>query len=292
MTNIPFESDDLYEDRRKGREKQEIATLLDELQKLFFAVEEHCAKTHKYYQVRLRLKKEYGEFERDNPEQNSASSNQGVVVLNYLQLIAVAYLFNIFVLFQSAAYLVSLLVGNNSLLQSIGILLIPVALIGLQIYTGIDLYLTEDKGGKNLMVKRWAAKLIVLVSPLLILGTFIGEIWGGLPMLHQVLLLIGRLILATYTDMQIVNSGEQGVETQRFLLFNVRSLTLKRQFKEATRIVETSAFEAVHSHQTYQQKCAAFKNKFPDEPLTMPPFSAIARWVLERWQGVKVTDNT
>ncbi|NEZ61046.1 hypothetical protein [Adonisia turfae] len=291
MANIPFEPDDLYDDRRKGREQQKIASLLEELKILFFTIEEVGSKAHKYYQLGLRIKKEYGDFEQDNPEQTGKSSEQDVIALNYLQLLIVAYLLNIFVLFQAASYLVSLLVGSNSVLQGIGILLIPIALIGLQIYTGIDLYLAEDKGGRSLMTKRWGAKLIVLVSPLLILGTFIGETWGGLPMLHQVLLLIARLVLATYTDMQIVDNGKQGFEAQRFLLFGLRSLHLKRQYKEATRIVETSAFEAVQNHQTYQQKCTEFRHKFPEEPLTMPQFSAITRWVLERWQGISFTEN-
>ena len=94
------------------------------------------------------------------------------------------------------------------------------------------------------------------------------------------------MALASITDVAIVYNGERGFQALSFLLFGLRHLYLKRRFEELTKLMEVAAFDAVQSHQTFQQKCADFKVKFPDAPLTVPAFSAIARWVLERWQGV------
>ena len=157
MKATPFEPDDLNSAHRQSRDERKKEALLLPILEEHHKVEDRCARAHKYHHLREQLKRIIADLQEDNPEQGTTKSDQVVMHYLFALLLLSAYVISVLLLYQSAAYLVGLLVGNNSLLQGLGILALPLAIIGLQVYTGIDLYLSETKSGAALAAKKWGA---------------------------------------------------------------------------------------------------------------------------------------
>ena len=287
MKTAIFDPGEFDDGRRENRELQEQLELQLQIENRFYEVEDYGSKTHKYWAVKQRLETAIKELRQDSPKEAFPTTQEMGMHYLFLLLLFAAYVISLLLIFRPTEYLVGLLVGENGLIKALGILLVPLAIISLQIYTGIDFYLAKNKKEtlKSLAEKKRAAWVMVLVTPGMILGTFLAEIWGHFPWPHEVLLLLARLALAYLTDASIVSNGEQAYKAKAFFIFGLQHRRLLREHDQATTRVEDAAYRTVQSFQGLQQKKAEFAARYPDADLILPQLSAIARWVLERWMG-------
>jgi hypothetical protein len=270
-------------DRRENRAKQEQEAQWQPIEALFYAIEQCGIKTHRLYHQLQAVEQVLREERQDNPDFAYSKPDQQVLHYMFLLFLGAAYILSLLLIYSSTEYLVGLFARGNSVLTALGIALVPIAIIVMQLTIGIDLYRARQSNAPNLIAMQRTAKVAVLITPGMILGTFLAETWGGLPWLPDILLLLVRMALAYITDVGIVSNGEQAFQAKSFFLFGVKHLKLLRQHRRLREEVESSVGQTIRHFQECQQKLASFRVKFPDSPNKLPSYSAATRWVLETW---------
>ena len=275
-----------YEDsRRQERIRQDETQSWDRLQQRFYSVERAGGKIYHLYQQFHRIATQVTADQEDSPELAYPKPHKVVKHFQFLVFLAVAYIISLLLIYSSTEYLVDLLARGNRLLTTLGIVTVPIAIIAMQLSIAVNIHLAEKHNLARLKDRRRNAKMLVLVTPAMILGTFLAETWGGWPWLPDVLLLAVRMILAYITDVGIISNGGSAYEAQCFFLFSFTQLRLKKQQKQLQESLTVLSGELVQQFQELHQELTHFRSTFPESEATLPDFSNNTRWVLEKWIG-------
>lgn len=288
--NIPnFPSDKTDNDRQENRLRQEEEADLEPIQEGFRSIEKHGSTTHVMHQKWQETCADRKELRKANPEQAYPKTDQLVTCLMFVIFLMAAYVISLMLIYSSTEYLVSLMARDNKLLSMLGIMLVPLALMAIQLTIGIELHLAKHKSSSTLEATQRMSRVAVLLTPGLILGTFLAETWGGIPWPPEILLLAVRIGLAYITDVLIVSKGDRAFEAKRLLVFWLNHEPLKRREQRQSDSVEKHAGATIYHYQECQQKLASFRAKFPESSFTLPPVSRVTNWVLETWMGPDYT---
>lgn len=225
------------------------------------------------------------EHEAANEHWADATTEQQVGPLRFCLFLLAAYIISLVLIYESTSYLVSLVVTSNGLLQMVGILLMPLALIIMQLSIAIDVHQSQKDTQSVGNDKRNIAKVAVLITPMMILGTFLAEATSAGFWLPEVLLLLVRMALAYITDKYIVENGVQAQSAKVFFLFKIKQYRLRARLERETSYMEAYAGQTIVSFRSLQKNLTTFRQRFPDATRPLPAFSNATKWVLERWIG-------
>lgn len=275
---------DFDDDRQENRLRQEQERYWQPIESAFYLIEKFGLATHKAYHELERLVSILKEERQDNEDLAYASPKQKVEHYRFLMFLLAAYLISLILIFDSTEYLVSLVARGNSIVQMVGVVLVPLAIIVMQVSIAVDVYLAEQNSLPSLKAKQRTAKVVVLLTPGLILGTFMAEVGNGF-WLPGILLLVVRMGLAYITDAYIVSNGKQAYQAKAFFLFRAKNARLLKERDQLQRAIEENAGQTIQHFQECQQNLAAFRNRFPDSPFKLPQISSGTRWTLEHWMG-------
>ena len=212
-----------------------------------------------------------------------ADADPAEVVKHYMSMayLIAAYALTLLLIYAGTEYLVGLMARGNLLLALVGMVVVPIALLILQITVAIDLYLAKKENSPTLAIKQQIARVLVLVSPTMILATFLAESQGQELWLAGILLLVVRLLLAFITDAWVVYNGERIYLAKIFFLFTFVQARRRKEQEKVEHALHAKSAVLVQSSQDLHQQLSRLRADFPDEEINLPEFSNNTKWALE-----------
>ncbi len=278
--------------RRQDRLQQQEKQQFDQVMELSDEVEQEGAEVAPLIQQSQQQKNHIAANEEDNLPIAHAQPDDVVRYGLFVVLVIAAYVISLLLIYAGTAYLVGLLVGSNQVLKALGVLLVPITLVGLQLAVGTELYRVKEQNkpeqAKRLAVLKQVAVVLVTISPAMVLATFLAETWGEWPLPPALLLLVVRMLFAFTTDVCLVRSGGWALEATSWLLFNIVQWRLKRRLRSIQQPLENGIASLVQKHRQYQRAAADFHHAFPNSHRVFPDFSLRTRFVL---RGLMCSDS-
>ncbi|AFZ11536.1 hypothetical protein Cri9333_0590 [Crinalium epipsammum PCC 9333] len=252
---------------------------------------------HKHSHIAARAQKNNQEARqaRHNQESDYSEFNQaGLRRINgyFFLILAIpaAYFMDFVILNRPVEYLVGLVFPEESKMMLVAKILMPLAILGLELYIATQLYFALVGEAPQRLWKN-IAHCMVIVMPVMVIVTFVPQhfkVFQTSSWWIYALLLIALTILAGITHALVIFGGETAYEARSYFWFlwtNKRYRRIERQ-QDAKYRSEAAAGYAILT--SYINNLNTFNRLYPEHAITAGPFDDITYRIMNQWAGYEI----
>lgn len=286
-------------DRKKNWHlNQEFKGFTQDIQHLRNSIEEFCFEANIAKNKQDVLSSEIETAERLQGAYAYAGERQQLMYLFYVIIFPIVYLTNLILIRRPTEYLVSLLVDNN-LIAFLLTLVIPLLLLGLEIYISAQRYHVlwrqkssnpMESGGKHLFSESISAELrvwrtlswvMIAITPCLYLAsTWLKFIQEQVFNFSSLSLAVCLGTLALISDFAVVCGYNNSFESLVFFLFQSKQHYRYWRLRQLEAVYRKNILAAKRCFNQYKHKLYWHNQQYADMPLEPMPFSKVTHQLL------------